>query len=193
MPNVENRVQIRKAGLADVPGIAQLINAYAASGIMLPRTEFELAENIRDFMVAEKEKSIVGCVALHIYTIDSAEVRSLAVSPEQKGGGTGRRLLEYVEREALELGLSSLFAFTYVEGFFARLGFATISREAIPGKAWRDCLKCPKFKACDEIAVLKIIHNSTKAKIQPHVCGDLLFSPLPITKPTEVLVKDRQY
>ncbi len=37
--------------MRDIPAVLQLINSYAAEGIMLPRTEFEISENIRDFSV----------------------------------------------------------------------------------------------------------------------------------------------
>ena len=77
---LKNMVEIRKASLPDIPAILSLINAYAGQGIMLPRTEFELAENIRDFIVAVEDSEIVGCGALHFYTPRSAEVRSLSVS-----------------------------------------------------------------------------------------------------------------
>jgi amino-acid N-acetyltransferase len=42
-----------------------------------------------------------------------------------------------------------------VAGFFAKLGFEEVDRGELPLKAWKDCLRCPKFQACDEIAVLK--------------------------------------
>ena len=35
------RLTVRKALMRDIPPILQLINGYAAKGIMLPRTEFE--------------------------------------------------------------------------------------------------------------------------------------------------------
>ncbi len=46
---------VRKAIIRDIPKILSLINSYAAKGIMLPRTEFEMSENIRDFSVAYDE------------------------------------------------------------------------------------------------------------------------------------------
>jgi amino-acid N-acetyltransferase len=138
-----------------------VINAYAANGIMRPRTEFEMAENIRDFVVAEvaatesQSAVLAGCGALHFYTPSSAEVRSLAVDPARKAEGLGRRIIEALEAEAQEHGLSNIFAFTYVAGFFAKLGFEQVDRGELPLKAWKDCLRCPKFQACDEIAMLK--------------------------------------
>ncbi|MGA3185698.1 MAG: N-acetyltransferase [Bryobacteraceae bacterium] len=148
-------MELRKASLIDIPVILELINNYAAKGIMLPRTEFEMAENIRDFIVAFDGERLVGCGALHFYTASSGEVRSLAVDPAVKTKGIGRALVEILEEEARAQGLYSIFAFTYVAGFFAKLGFEEVDRGELPLKAWKDCLRCPKFQACDEIAVLK--------------------------------------
>ena len=54
-------------------------------------------------------------------------------------------------------GLDAVFAFTYVDSFFAKVGFHAVERGELPLKAWKDCLRCPKFQACDEIAVLKVL------------------------------------
>jgi amino-acid N-acetyltransferase len=148
-------MEIRRASLTDIPLMIELINDYAAKGIMLPRTEFEMAENIRDFVVAFDHGRLVGCGALHFYTASSGEVRSLAVDPSVKTKGIGRAIVETLEVEARAQDLHSLFAFTYVAGFFAKLGFEEVDRGELPLKAWKDCLRCPKFQACDEIAVLK--------------------------------------
>lgn len=148
---------IRKALLRDVGPLLKLINGYAEQGIMLPRTEFELAENIRDFTVAAVGEEVAGCGALHFYGPRSAEVRSLAVRPEWKGHGLGRKLVEALEAEAREHGIESLFAFTYIPDFFARLGFAEVDRRSLPSKVWKDCLRCPKLQCCDEIAMQKLL------------------------------------
>ncbi len=146
---------IRKANMADIPAILRLINGYAANGIMLPRTEFELSEFIRDFTVIYDGDELIGCAALHFYGPTIAEVRSLAVSPGAKGTGAGRLLMEAMDAEAREYDLGALFAFTYVPAFFEKMGYSLVDRGELPLKAWKDCLRCPKFQACDEIAVLK--------------------------------------
>ena len=148
-------LQTRKAGMRDIPHILALINSYAAKGIMLPRTEFEMSENIRDFSVAYNGEVLAGCGALHFYTPTSAEVRSLAVLPEMKQHGVGRAIVEALEEEARDNDLESIFAFTYVPQFFEKLGFAEVERGELPLKTWKDCLRCPKFQNCDETAVLK--------------------------------------
>lgn len=175
-------MNIRRATLRDIPSLLELINAYAARQIMLPRTEFEMAENIRDFVVAIEDGQLIGCGALHFYTPQSAEVRSLAVAPERKTSGIGRAIVEALEREALEQGLNALFAFTYVPGFFRKLGYSEVDRGELPLKAWKDCLRCPKFQACDEIAMLKRVaaDNPNTVSVEHRVLPD--FIPLPLVR-----------
>lgn len=168
-------LQTRKAGMRDIPNILALINAYAAKGIMLPRTEFEMSENIRDFSVAYNGDVLAGCGALHFYTPTSAEVRSLAVLPEMKQNGVGRAIVEALEQEARGNDLESIFAFTYVPGFFQKLGFFEVERGELPLKAWKDCLRCPKFQNCDEIAVLKRLKTQ---KNQHLLISENHFNPL---------------
>ena len=183
----QTSVAVRKAGMRDIPNILALINGYAAEGIMLPRTEFEMSENIRDFSVAYDGDQLVGCGALHFYTPTTAEVRSLAVLPLMKQHGVGRAIVEALEAEARDNNLEAIFAFTYAPGFFGKLGFAEIERGELPLKAWKDCLRCPKFQNCDEIAVLKRLTNfRTLSNNSREVSGDFpeliqLPSPAKIT------------
>ena len=157
VPFREGEISVRRATMRDTNAILTLINAYAAKGIMLPRTEFELSENIRDFAVVFSGDHLVGCGALHFYSPHTAEIRSLAVDPGWKTHGVGRVLMNALEVEARDHGLQSLFAFTYVDGFFEKMGYHLVDRGDLPLKAWKDCLRCPKFQACDEIAVLKVL------------------------------------
>src|ERR1051325_1185858 len=161
------RLTIRKAAMRDIAPILDLINGYAAKGIMLPRTEFEMSESIRDFSVATLDDRLLGCGALHFYTPRVAEIRSLAVCEEAKTKGVGRKLVESLVDEAQEYELDAVFAFTYVENFFEKVGFHVVERGVLPLKAWKDCLRCPKFQACDEIAVLRILRPEHWKDAQP--------------------------
>ncbi|MGC8758458.1 MAG: N-acetyltransferase [Bryobacteraceae bacterium] len=173
---------LRKARMSDIPGILRLINGYAAQGLMLPRNGFELAENIRDFTVAAAADAVHGCAALHFYGPAMAEVRSLAVDPAMKKAGLGRMLMEAVEEEARLFELDLLFAFTYVPDFFARLGYRQVDRSELPLKAWKDCLRCPKFQACDEIAVLKWLKPEAERTLRASdPLADALI-PLPVIR-----------
>jgi amino-acid N-acetyltransferase len=147
----------RKAGMSDIAPLLRLINDYAAKGIMLPRTEFDVSENIRDFSVIYSGRDLIACGALHFYTPIMAEVRSLAVDPAWKSHGVGRRMVAALIEEARLFSLDAVFAFTYVADFFRKLGFEEVERGELPLKAWKDCLRCPKFQCCDEIAMLRVL------------------------------------
>ena len=114
---------VRKAGMSDIAPLLELINGYAAKGIMLPRTEFEMSENIRDFSVLYSGRDLVGCGALHFYSPVVGEVRSLAVDPNWTTHGAGRIVVEALIEEARQFSLDAVFAFTYVPGSFASWSF----------------------------------------------------------------------
>jgi amino-acid N-acetyltransferase len=144
---------IRKATIPDVRAIHKLLMTYASSGMMLSRSLSELYEAIRDFYVWEENGVIAGTVCLHICWEDLAEVRSLAVDESFEGRGIGRQLVEACLREARQIGLKKVFALTYKDQFFAKLGFRLIEKSELPHKIWGDCIKCAKFPDCDEIAM----------------------------------------
>ncbi len=149
-------VELRRATVKDIGPMLSLINAYASQRIMLPRTEFEMAENIRDFLVACSGNVRIG-MRRASFLLPDLRRSSIAGcrSGTEKLDGIGRALVETLEREARDNDLESVFAFTYVPEFFRKLGFDEVDRGELPLKAWKDCLKCPKFQCCDEIAMLK--------------------------------------
>ncbi len=167
----------RKAAMRDIPPILDLINGYAARGIMLPRTEFELSEAIRDFTVVTLDGALLGCGALHFYSPTVAEIRSLAVAESAKSHGVGRKLVEALCAEAEAYQLDAVFAFTYVVDFFSKVGFHVVERGMLPLKAWKDCVRCPKFHACDEIAVLRILQPEHWGHSQPQPWGVAMTAP----------------
>jgi amino-acid N-acetyltransferase len=161
---------VRKASMRDIAPMLEVINDYAAKGIMLPRTEFEMSENMRDFSVVYSGRELLGCGALHFYSPTMGEVRSLAVAERAKTMGVGRLVVEALVKEAVEYELDAIFAFTYVPGFFAKVGFDEVERGELPLKAWKDCLRCPKFQSCDEIAVLRVL-NPERWEVAPSEPG----------------------
>ncbi|MCL4401793.1 MAG: N-acetyltransferase [Acidobacteria bacterium] len=158
-PAHDLELTVRKAAMRDIGPILEMINGYAAKGIMLPRTEFELSENIRDFTVVTHGERLLGCGALHFYSPSIGEIRSLAVREEAKTHGVGRRLVEALVEEASTYALDAVFAFTYVVDFFRRVGFQEVERGELPLKAWKDCLRCPKFQCCDEIPMVRVLRS----------------------------------
>lgn len=179
---------VRKAGMGDIRPILDLINGYAAKGIMLPRTEFEVSEDIRDFSVILSGGHLLGCGALHFYTPVIGEIRSLAVEEGSKTLGIGRRLIEALVGEATDYALDAVFAFTYVAGFFRKMGFQEVERGELPLKAWKDCLRCPKFQCCDEIAVIRILRPEHWGDPRHHSFEEAAtLIQLPVVRPFEAL------
>lgn len=147
-------VMIRKAKIADVETILSLINSYAKGGEMLPRSREEVYEAIREFTVCEGEDGVVGVVALHVYASDLAEIRSLAVAEACGMQGIGTALTKRCLNESGELGIARVFVLTDKSAFFERLGFKRIDKQHFPQKVWTDCLKCEKYMACNEMALI---------------------------------------
>ncbi|HEV2105324.1 MAG TPA: N-acetyltransferase, partial [Candidatus Eisenbacteria bacterium] len=150
---LEGGVVLRRARLADVPGIAGVMAPYVAQGVLLPRPISELYQCVREFHVAEREGQVVACAALRLLWRDLGEVRSLAVHPDSHGRGLGAALVQAVVADARALGLPRVIALTREVRFFERCGFAVEGRESLPRKVWTDCVRCPKRHACDEVAV----------------------------------------
>jgi len=145
---------IRKAILADVKAIQSLVNQYADSGQMLPRTLNELYERLRDFHVYEENGSLIGVCALHVSWDGLAEIRSLAVQQDRVKRGIGAALVRQCLAEAAALQVNRVFVLTYQPGFFRMLGFAEVDKKELPHKIWTDCLNCIKFPDCDESALI---------------------------------------
>ncbi len=148
---------LREAHTKDVEQIYELLSRFAEQEIILPRSKFEILNQLPKFSVIESDECVAGCAALEIFTQELCEVRSLAVNPVFAGQGYGRLLVEDLVERAKELGLSRIMALTYVPEFFHRLGFHTVQKEIFPEKVWGVCVKCSKFDDCNEIAVLRVL------------------------------------
>jgi amino-acid N-acetyltransferase len=172
--------EIRPAIMTDIDGILKLVNGYAAQNIMLPRTPGQIRDVLPWFLVAVKEDRLVGCGSLVALTPTLVELRSLAVVPELHGTGLGRRLTEALVLRAREAGYEQICALVLNEGLFNRMGFPTVDKWSISPKIWHECMYCPKFDACDEIAVLM---NLTETAPDPETARPAL-SPLLVRRLT---------
>jgi len=163
------KIIFRKAKISDAVKIKKTIDAYAKEGIMLFRPIYEIYGNIRDFFIAEKEKKVIGCCALHVLGKEYlpvrqgsvlAEVRSLAVLKEEHGKGIGTQLVRACIGEAKEMGIDKLFTLTTRKNapFFRNIGFKETSKAKLPQKIWQECINCSRFPSdCNEVSlILKI-------------------------------------
>ena len=121
--SADSPVLVRPARQEDAPQLERFIGPFVSQRKLLPRTTDELDDLIADGFVAERDGQIVGFAALEIYSKKLAEVRSLAVAPEQQGHGIGQRLVQACYDRACERNILEVMAITSAEDFFRKCGF----------------------------------------------------------------------
>ncbi len=145
-------VEFTKANLLDIESMQELVKKSVEDGVILNRSDDEVATNIRSYILAKVDGQIIGYVALHIHSIRLAEIRSLIVSEEFRGKRVGFGLVQRALNEAKRLGVEETLVLTYLPDFFKKLGFIEIPKETIPEhKIWADCIKCIHFPICNEV------------------------------------------
>ena len=149
-------VELVKAKLSDIPAMQALVSSEVKDGIILNRTEDEVATNIRSYVLAKEGENLLGYTALHIHSKRLAEIRSLIVDEAYRGQKVGQRLVEFTLKEARVLGVEEdVLVLTYLPLFFQKLDFKEINKEVIPEhKIWADCIKCIHFPICNEVALV---------------------------------------
>jgi amino-acid N-acetyltransferase len=127
--------QIRRAMKKDVRHILTLTKDSVASDELMRRSRSGIEKNLGDYYLFEIDKNPVACVALHIYSEQKkGELAFLYVSPSHENQGIGRKLIQFVENKARDLGLNELLtlstqAFTY---FQSKGGFAEGTPDDLP-------------------------------------------------------------
>jgi amino-acid N-acetyltransferase len=94
--------EIRRATIADAPAIHALINANLAAGHLLPRTADDVTRRATRFLVVTVHDAVVGCAELAPLSRAVAEVRSLVVDESLRGRGFGSRIVEELNRWAVQ-------------------------------------------------------------------------------------------
>lgn len=127
--------QIRRALKKDVRSILQLTKNSVQSEELTKRTKATIEKQISDYYIFETDKNPVGCVALHVYPEQGkGELACLYVRPSHENQGIGRKLIQFVESKARELGIAELLtlstqAFTY---FQSKGGFVEGTPDDLP-------------------------------------------------------------
>lgn len=149
-------IELVKAKLSDIPQMQALVVSEVRDGIILNRTEDEVATNIRSYVLAKEDDKLVGYTALHVHSKRLAEIRSLIVDEAYRGQKVGQRMVEFTLNEAKALGVEEdVLVLTYLPQFFLKLNFKEINKEVIPEhKIWADCIKCIHFPICNEVALI---------------------------------------
>jgi amino-acid N-acetyltransferase len=138
----------------NIESMQKLVEQEVIDGIILHRSDDEIATTIRSYICVEVNNELAGFVALHIHSKNLAEVRSLVIDKSYRGLGLGKGLVLKCLNEAKRLNITEVLSLTYQNNFFEKLGFNEIDKETIPEhKIWADCVKCKHFPVCNEIAL----------------------------------------
>src|SRR6476661_10724691 len=127
--------QIRRALKKDVRHLMLLTKDSVANEELVKRTRSTIEKTLGDYYLFEIDKNPVACVALHTYPeLNKGELAFLYVKPSHENQGIGRKLIQFVETKARELGLNDLItlstqAFTY---FQSKGGFIEGTPEDLP-------------------------------------------------------------
>ena len=136
-------LEIREADLDALSRIEELLESNG------------LPDDVRSsparFFLTEADGAFVGVGGLEVHGPDGL-LRSVVVDESARGDGLGAELCGALEERARGAGVDSLYLLTTTaEGFFRRLGYEVIDREAAPpairGTAeFRDL--CPSTATC---------------------------------------------
>lgn len=125
---------LRKAAVADIGGILNLIEPLERQGVLVKRSREKLELEAEHFTLLARDGAIIGCAGLYPYPEDKvAEVAGLVVHPDYRNSGRGNQLLDEMEKEAARLGLNRVFVLTtQASHWFIERGFAEVSLETLP-------------------------------------------------------------
>lgn len=162
---------IERPNLSDIPQMRKLVQKEVQKGVILERSEDEMANAIRSYHIIRangikelnkdqgdkkaERNDIVGFCSLYIYSGTLGELRSLIVDEKYRNLGIASALIDSIKNEGKALGLREILVLTYQESLFKHKGFAIIDKAKLPNhKIWADCIKCKHFPICDEIALI---------------------------------------
>src|SRR6266566_5557930 len=118
-------MRIRNAINADLPAVERLL---AANDLPLEG----VGDNFSSFVVADDDGAIAGAIGLEKFG-SAALLRSAVVSPDRRGSGVGRRLVEQLLERAEQAGVDEVYLLTTsAEKYFLRFGFTPTTRSAVP-------------------------------------------------------------
>ncbi|WP_424937284.1 MULTISPECIES: amino-acid N-acetyltransferase [Bacteria] len=132
---------VRPARAADIRSISTLLEPLVERRILLGKDLAVLYGAAQEFVVAESEGELIGCGALHVMWEDIGEVRTLLVREDWLHHGVGRAIVERLEENARELGLTRLFCLTFEVDFFTRRGFSPIGEQVVDPDVYAQLLR----------------------------------------------------
>ena len=152
---------VRRARTSDVRGIETLIAPLVESRVLLGKDRVVFYEAVQEFRVAEdRDGVLIGCGALHVMWEDLGEVRTLAVAETWRGRGVGHGILDRLESEARELGLSRLFCLTFETSFFQRHGYDEIGEGIVSPDVYAELVRSPDEGVAEFLDLARVKPNT---------------------------------
>ncbi|MEN8169530.1 MAG: amino-acid N-acetyltransferase [Pseudomonadota bacterium] len=132
--SAENYEDMRQADIDDVGGILELLAPLESEGVLVRRSRERLETEIDHFTVVERDGTIIACAALYPFARESlGELACMAVRDEYRNEGRGDELLDYIQRQALGLGVTQLFVLTTrTAHWFQERGFESAALDDLP-------------------------------------------------------------
>ena len=130
--NFENQ---RRASIADVGGILELISPLEEAGVLVHRSRELLESEIDFFFVIEREGMIIACAALYPLDVSCGEIACIAIHKDYQANGRGEHLLKALEEQARKIGLTHIIVLTtQTTHWFMENGFQPIAVADLPEK-----------------------------------------------------------
>jgi amino-acid N-acetyltransferase len=154
-------LSVRRARTTDVPAIEAMIEPLVQQRILLGKDRVVFYEAVQEFRVAENgDGEVLGCGALHVMWEDLGEVRTLAVTGGWRGRGVGHALLERLEADARELGLTRLFCLTFETRFFTDHGYTEIGEGVVSPDVYAELVRSPDEGVAEFLDLARVKPNT---------------------------------
>jgi amino-acid N-acetyltransferase len=147
---MDSEITIRPAAAGDLDGIRQLLisNDLPTAGV---------DEHWKTFIIAVDGDRMVACGGAEAYQF-AALIRSVAVHPEYRSRGLGRRIVRQLLDRLASRGLREFYLLTTTaEEYFRKRGFKTIDRDEVhpqllSSRELQDA--CPASAVCMRLVML---------------------------------------
>jgi amino-acid N-acetyltransferase len=125
---------VRPARIEDVGGIIALISPLQDDGTLATRSREQLELDIADFVVSERDGTVIACAALFtLNDTQSAEIGCIATHPDYRRAGRADALLSHLEMRAQRNGCERVFLLSTRTGhWFIERGYVEASADALP-------------------------------------------------------------
>lgn len=157
-------ITIRRARTGDVPAMQELMAPLVERRILLGKELVTLYEAVQEFQVAvDGDGGLAGFGALHVFWEDLGEIRTLAVADAWRHRGVGHALLEALEAQARELGLSRLFCLTFEVDFFERHGFQVVAdpgERIVDAETYHELVRSPDEGVAEFLDLARVKQNT---------------------------------